>query len=350
MKQVLACLALLFFATNVVSQNKSDGPTDEKAKKTYSRALEEIKEHKAEFALDDFKKANKQDGGHCLDCQRQMIKYGVQYGEWKTAELGATEMIADAKEPQEVAVAHYQLAMVFLSEGQQKHKDEIFSRAHDEIGRALAAHSNFPNAWYVDGMALAQLGKDDDARTSFDKFAKATPASDPLRQRAMRYISRPELVRARMAPAFAVTTVNGQRITMDDLQGKVVLLDFWATWCGPCREALPHIQKVATKFKEEPLVVLSVSLDSDEKAWREFIEKHEMSWPQYRDGGFTGPVAKLFGINAIPHTFTIDADGVLQEEHVGDASIEGKIKKLIARAHELQSEQFPAKPVSESPK
>jgi peroxiredoxin len=350
MKRILVCLALLFFAANVVSQNKNDGPTGEKAKKTYSRALEEVKEHKAEFALDDFKKADKQDGGHCLDCQRQMIKYGVQYGEWKTAELGATEMIADAKEPQEVAVAHYQLAMVLLSEGQQKHKDEIFSRAHDEIGKALAAHSNFPSAWYVDGMALAQLGKDDDAKASFDKFAKATPTSDPLRQRAMRYISRPELVRARMAPAFAVTTVNGQRITMDDLQGKVVLLDFWATWCGPCREALPHIQKVATKFKDEPLVILSVSLDSDEKAWREFIEKHEMSWPQYRDGGFTGPVAKLFGINAIPHTFTIDADGVLQEEHVGDASIEGKIKKLVARAHELQSEQSLAKAPSESPK
>jgi len=52
-----------------------------------------------------------------------------------------------------------------------------------------------------------------------------------------------------------------------------------------------------------------------------------MTWPQYRDGGFTGPVAKIFGVNAIPHTFTIDADGVLQDEHIGDASIEGKLKK-----------------------
>jgi hypothetical protein len=80
-----------------------------------------------------------------------------------------------------------------------------------------------------------------------------------------------------------------------------------------------------------------VSLDTNEQAWKEFIDKHEMTWPQYRDGGFTGPIAKMFGVKAIPHTFTVDAEGVLQEEHVGDSSIEGKLKKLIARAHELQS-------------
>jgi hypothetical protein len=57
-----------------------------------------------------------------------------------------------------------------------------------------------------------------------------------------------------------------------------------------------------------------------------------MTWPQYRDGGFAGPIATMFVVHAIPHTFTIDADGVLQEEHIGDASIEGKLKKRIARA------------------
>src|SRR5579864_9155774 len=119
-----------------------------------------------------------------------------------------------------------------------------------------------------------------------------------------------------MAPPFAVTTIDGQRISMDDLQGKVVLLDFWATWCGPCREALPHMQKVAKKFQGQPLVILSVSLDKDEKAWREFITKNEMTWPQYRDGSFEGPIARKFSVDAIPHTFTIDADGVLHLDSV----------------------------------
>jgi len=80
-----------------------------------------------------------------------------------------------------------------------------------------------------------------------------------------------------------------------------------------------------------------VSLDSDEHQWKDFITKNEMTRPQYRDGGFTGPLAKMFGVDAIPHTFTVDADGVLQDEHTGDAAIEGKLKKLVGRARELQS-------------
>jgi hypothetical protein len=62
-----------------------------------------------------------------------------------------------------------------------------------------------------------------------------------------------------------------------------------------------------------------------------------MTWLQYRDDGFTGPIAKGFGVHEIPHTFTIDADGMLPDEHIGDASIEGKLKKLVSRARELQT-------------
>ena len=142
-----------------------------------------------------------------------------------------------------------------------------------------------------------------------------------------------------MAPPFEITTVESEPISLDDLQGKVVLIDFWATWCGPCRAALPHVREISKKFEGQPLIVLSVSVDTDEQKWKDFIAKNEMSWPQYLDHGFTGPVAKSFNIQAIPHTFTIDADGVLQDEHIGDASIEGKLKKLVKRAQEKQLTQ-----------
>jgi len=343
MRLVRASLMFLCFLTPILAQEKTGGPTDEKAQKTYEKALKSLREHRKEEALDDFKKADKQDGGHCLACQKQMIKYGEELGEWKTAELGAEEIVAQAQGPKDTALAHYQLALVLLNEGMQRHKDDIFVRSHEEIGKALAAASNFPDAYFVDGRALAQLKRDDEAKASFEKFVKARPAEDPNRRRALRYIGRPELARARMVPPFSITAIDGQQISMDDLQGKVVLLDFWATWCAPCREALPHIQKVAKKFQGEPLLILSVSLDSEEQKWKDFIVKNEMTWPQYRDGSFAGPIARMFGVNAIPHTFTIDADGVLQDEHIGDASIEGKLKKLIAHARELQSTESTAK-------
>jgi len=337
MRIVRLSLALLFVLPPVLAQEKTDGPTDEKARKTYEKAQKSLHEHKTEFALDDFKKADKQDGGHCLDCQRQMIKYGRELGDWKAAELAAEEMVAEAQSARDTAISHYQFAVILMEEGLQKHKEEIFARAHEEISKSLAAYSNFPDAFFVDGRVLAQLKRDDEAKARFEQYVKTKPAEDPNRGRALRYISRPELARARMAPPFSITTVDGQRMSMDDLQGKVVLLDFWATWCVPCREALPHIRQVAKKFQGEPLLILSVSLDSEEQKWKDFIVKNEMTWPQYRDGSFSGPIAKMFAVNAIPHTFTIDADGVLQDEHIGDASIEGKLKKLLARARELQS-------------
>jgi len=329
----------LFLACTVMplpSQETSEGPKDEKAQKTYREALAYLRERNVPAALESFKKADKQDGGHCLACQEKMIKYGTELEEWKTAETAAEEMVAQAQ-GNELALAHYELGIVLLNEGLRKHKDELFNRAHDEMTRALAVHANFPSAVLADGRALAQLKQDDAAKAQFEHFVTMRPPDDPERQRALRYISQPELARARMAPPFTVTTLDGQRFSMDDLKGKVVLLDFWATWCGPCRAALPHMQKIAKKFEGEPLVVLSVSLDTDAQKWKDFIAKNQMTWPQYFDGGFPGPVARIFAVNAIPHTFTIDSDGVLQDERIGDASIEGKLKKLISRAKEAQA-------------
>jgi peroxiredoxin len=332
-------LLFLFLGVPARAQDKVGEPTNEKAQKTYKGAMQLLHEEQTIAALGEFKKADKQDDGKCLACQRKMIKYGVELEDWKTAELGAQEMAAEAQGPRDTAIAHYELAVLFATEGMRKHKDEFFTRAHDEATKALATEPNFPDAIFLDGRVLALSQQDDAAKARFEQYVKMKPADDPVRQRALRYVSHPELARARLAPAFAVTTLDGQHISLDDLQGKVVLLDFWATWCGPCREALPHLRDVAKKFQGQPLVVLSVSLDSDEQKWKDFIAKNEMTWPQYRDGGFTSPISKLFNVTAIPHTFTIDADGVLQDEHIGDGSIEGKLKKLLAQARELQTAQ-----------
>jgi thiol-disulfide isomerase/thioredoxin len=336
MRYVGTILLLAFTMMPLRAQQQEEGPSDEKAKKTYSEALAYLKKRMLEPALDSFKKADKQDGGHCVACQQKIIKYASELRDWKAAEAAAGEVVANAQGDKNTALAHYQLGWVLMSEGMDKHKDEFFSRAHDEMTKALTAGPNFPDAVFADGQALAHLKQDDAAKAQFEQFVKMRPADDPNRQRALRYISQPELARARMAPAFAVTTLEGQRVSLDDLKGKVVLLDFWATWCGPCRAALPHMKNIAKNFQGQPLVILSVSLDQDEQKWKDFIAQNGMTWLHYRDGGFTGPVARMFSVQAIPHTFTIDADGVLQDEEIGDASIEGKLKKLVSRARDMQ--------------
>jgi hypothetical protein len=92
------------------------------------------------------------------------------------------------------------------------------------------------------------------------------------------------------------------------------------------------MQEIAKKFAGQPLVVLSVSVDEDENTWKTFVAQNGMTWAQYRDGGFDGPVASQFAIKAVPTTFTIDADGFMQDRHVGDGNIERTLEELLAKA------------------
>lgn len=335
-------LIVLAFASLIVSplaqELKDQSPTSEKAQKTFKEGLGYLHQRRTDAALESFKKADKQDDGHCLACQKKIIQYGSELREWKAAEAAAEEIVAQAQGAKDVALAHYQFGLVLLNEGIDRHKDEVFTHAHEEITKALETVPKFPAAVFEDGRALAYLKRDDAAKAQFEHYVQMNPQDSPERQRAMLYIVQPDLARAAMAPPFAVTTLDGKHVSLDDLQGKVVLIDFWATWCGPCREALPHVREIAKKFDGQPLIVLSVSVDTDEGKWKEFVAKNEMVWPQYFDHGFTGPVAKSFNVQAIPHTFTIDADGVLQDEHIGDASIEGKLKKLVKRAQEKEKQ------------
>jgi thiol-disulfide isomerase/thioredoxin len=338
---VVACASAALMPLDSRAQTEA-GPTDPKAKKTFNDAIEHLHNRETGQAFEGFKKADKQDGGHCVECQNQIIEYGIEHQDWKAAETAANELVSEAQGDRAIALAHYQLGIVMMREGTAKNKDELFARANDEFAKALTAVPKFPGAMYADGLALAHLKQDDAAKARFQDFAKMRGPDDPDRQRALRYIDEPALARARMAPPFAITAIDGQRVSLDNLKGKVVLIDFWATWCPSCREALPHIRKIAQNFKGQPFVVLSVSLDDDEQKWKDFVIKNEMTWIQYRDGGFSGPVSELFAVRAIPQTFTIDADGVLQDQAIGDASIEGKLKKLIAKAQETQPTKIAA--------
>lgn len=329
----VATLAGLLAASGVQAVLAQQGPSDPKAQKTYASALDRLNHKDRSAALEMFKKADKQDGGHCAACQGQIVNLALEARDYKAADSAALEMIAEApaKDAKAAALAHELRGDVLLREAMEKKKDEIYLDADKEYKAALNAYPNFPAAVYADGLVLAHLKQDEAAKVQFAQFVAMSKDDSVKRNRANRYIEHPELVRARMAPPFAVTTLDGRQVSLDDLQGKVVLIDFWATWCGPCREALPHIQEIARKFQGQPLVILSVSLDQDESKWKDFVAKNNMTWLQYRDGGFGGTLATLFGVNEIPHTFTIDPDGVLQDEHVGDGSIEGKLKKLCAQ-------------------
>jgi thiol-disulfide isomerase/thioredoxin len=181
------------------------------------------------------------------------------------------------------------------------------------------------------------MGRTDEARKAFELCLSKLKPGDPAYLRVKHFADDPELATHKMAPAFEVTSFDGAKFNLDAMGGRVVLVDFWATWCAPCNEELPELKKIAKEFVGQPFVMISVSSDKDEAVWKGFIQKHEMTWVQYRDGDHK--LADEFGVTSIPHYFTIDSDGVLTSETLGAGSdVEGKLKKLIAKAEAAKAQ------------
>jgi thiol-disulfide isomerase/thioredoxin len=116
------------------------------------------------------------------------------------------------------------------------------------------------------------------------------------------------------------TQVNGKPFSSADWKGKVVLVDFWATWCGPCRASLPQVEGLYQKYHSQGLDIVSVSNDNSVAALKAFLKSHpQMSWPQLFDAKHPGwsPMAANFGISGIPTQFVIDRQGILRHIIVG---------------------------------
>lgn len=331
---LLACALPLRAGDDFVKALPKPGePKDLKARKSYASAMDWEKHHALDLAIGDYRKANKQEGGKCFQCLNRAYRLAFEMGALKDAVEIAREWLPAAENDGDRAFVHFMMGRCLMEQGLRTRKNaDLFQQSAQEYKAALLVDPKQATIHYYLGITLANQMQDDAARAEFQAFLDEDRRSPSLHPRAERLIQRTELARARMAPAFTVTTLDGQRVSMDGLAGKVVLIDFWATWCGPCVAALPHVRQIAKKFEGQPFVVLSVSLDSDVAKWKDFVDKNDMSWLQYRDGSFSGNLSKMFNVNAIPATFTIDADGVLEDQHVGDAEIEGKLKKLIAQA------------------
>ena len=311
----------------------------------YLQAMREgtgyLSANRFEFAKEMFSKANKIAGGSSWECLDDLYRAQMGEGDYKGALGSAQELETLAPSPMAKSVAEFKQSDAILAKAGEKAKPEQLEAAHELLQEALKNYPKNVAALFRDGETLTRMGKIDDAKTCFSQCASLVRPNDPAKLRAQHFAADPLLSLKKRAPAFDVTALDGTKFNLDAMGGRVVLIDFWATWCGPCNEALPEVKKLAKDFAGQPLVIISVSWDSDEQKWKEFIQKHEMTWTQYRDADHA--LSNAFGVNAIPHYFTIDSDGVLKAEMVGsDANVEGRIRKLVEKAVQAQKQPLEA--------
>jgi thiol-disulfide isomerase/thioredoxin len=125
------------------------------------------------------------------------------------------------------------------------------------------------------------------------------------------------------------TAVDGRAVNLASLRGKVVLLDFWATWCPPCREEVPNVVAAYNKYHAQGFEVVGISLDEDKNSLTEFTADNGMPWPQFFDGqGWSNALAERFGIRSIPQMWLLDRQGRIITKN-GRRDLDGQVAALL---------------------
>jgi thiol-disulfide isomerase/thioredoxin len=131
--------------------------------------------------------------------------------------------------------------------------------------------------------------------------------------------------------AIKFNAVNGGKVDLAAMKGKVVLIDFWATWCGPCVREIPHVVETYKKLHDKGFEIIGISLDQDRGALTKFIKENEMPWPQYFDGkGWDNKISSEYGIRSIPAMWLVDKEGNLASLNAR-SNLEAEVEKLLAK-------------------
>ncbi len=164
-----------------------------------------------------------------------------------------------------------------------------------------------------------------------EKYVNEFPAT-PNAQRFKQDLEKFGAVRlGSPAPEIVMASPEGKDLKLSSLKGKIVLIDFWASWCGPCRRENPNVVRVYEKFKNKGFDIFSVSLDQTKEKWLAAIEQDKLVWPNHVSDlkGWQSAAGKLYGVTSIPQTFLIDREGKIIAKNLRGEALERKLEQLM---------------------
>ena len=274
-------------------------------------------------AVKHFRQANLLRQEKCSECYVWLARMGIAAGDLQDALEDTEKGVATAATGTERSRAQLYRGVILGRQGNLAGAEAAFKAASVADSACVECMFNL-------GFVLLKESKDAEGvevlRTVAPKFA-----GTPRGREIQRFIDDPSRIRKNYAPEFSAKTQSGQEINLDALKGKVVLFDFWGTWCAPCRVSLPLLKDLASKVDPAKVTIISVDEGDPREKWQQFIQDQGMTWAQVYDGDWS--LHQAFGVDGYPRYFVLSKDGMIFEQFKGwNQNGEATISNAIARA------------------
>jgi peroxiredoxin len=299
----------------------------------FQRGRDFYRRGRYEEALKSFRRANELREKKSAECYGWMTDTYLALEGYKNVVLAADKVVALANGDRHLLVKAYNNKGLALQALAKKKDDQKLRDAEATFRQGLALQGSPAILRYNLGVTLLQLNRDEEGVAELKQYIKQQPNGSYL-EMARQMVVNPRRARENYAPDFSFTTPDGEHIALDDLRGKVVLLDFWASWCGPCVQSVPELRNLYRRYSRDGFVIIGISSDGDEQMWMEFTARTRMNWPQYRDAN--NRLHSAFNIRALPTYILLDQEGIVRLLAVGWQQ-PGKLDNAILRQIKLSA-------------
>ena len=208
--------------------------------------------------------------------------------------------------------------------------DDIYARQFEALNSWVMAHGSDPVAAYMVNKHLIYEADYDQLHAWAEMFGRSIPDSRYTQMLTERDGILMQSKVGSPAPDFMLPDADGNPVSLSSLRGQVVLIDFWASWCGPCRRENPNVVKTYREFHDRGFEILGVSFDNGRDAWLGAVAEDSLSWIHVSDlKGWQNSAGQLYGIISIPHTVLVDTNGIVLAHNLRGEDLRAKLEEIL---------------------